>query len=37
MTALGEIIRLVETFERNKEAYHQGGLDETPLRREFLD
>jgi len=37
MAAPPEIVRLVETFERNKEAYRQGGLNETQLRREFLD
>jgi hypothetical protein len=37
MTAPAEIVRLIETFERNKETYRQGGLNETQLRREFLD
>jgi len=37
MAAPAEIVRLVETFERNKETYRQGGLNETQLRREFLD
>jgi hypothetical protein len=37
MAAPAEIVRLVETFERNNEAYRQGGLNETQLRREFLD
>jgi hypothetical protein len=37
MAAPPEIVRLVETFERNKETYRSGGLDETQLRREFLD
>ena len=37
MTAPAEIVRLVETFERNKDTYRQGGLNETQLRREFLD
>jgi len=37
MAAPAEIVRLVETFERNKEDYRQGGLNETQLRREFLD
>jgi hypothetical protein len=37
MAAPAEIVRLVETFERNKEAYRQGELNETQLRREFLD
>jgi hypothetical protein len=37
MAAPAEIARLVETFERNKESYRQGGLNETQLRREFLD
>src|SRR4030042_2049151 len=37
MAAPAEIVRLVETFERDQEAYHQGGLNETQLRREFLD
>jgi len=32
-----EIVRLIETFERNREAYRQGELNETRLRREFLD
>jgi hypothetical protein len=37
MAAPAEIVRLVETFERNKETYRQGGLNETQLRREFLE
>jgi len=37
MAVPAEIVRLVETFERNKESYRQGGLNETQLRREFLD
>jgi len=37
MTAPAEIVRLVETFERNKEAYRQGGLNEAQLRQEFLN
>jgi len=37
MAAPPEIVRLVEAFERNREAYCQGGLNETQLRREFLD
>ena len=37
MTAPAEIVRLIETFERNKEAYRQGGLNETQLRQEFLN
>jgi hypothetical protein len=36
MTAPAEIVRLVETFERNKEAYRQGGFNEAQLRQEFL-
>jgi len=37
MSAPQEIIKLVERFERNHEAYISGVYNETQLRREFLD
>ena len=32
-----EVVQLVERFERNRDAYLSGGINETQLRREFLD
>ncbi|MBW6503959.1 Eco57I restriction-modification methylase domain-containing protein [bacterium] len=37
MTAPGEIIELVERFDRNRDAYRSPSYNETQLRREFLD
>ncbi len=37
MTAPGEIIELVERFDRNREAYRSLQYNEMQLRREFLD
>ncbi|MBN2129333.1 MAG: N-6 DNA methylase [Sedimentisphaerales bacterium] len=37
MTLPAAVARLVETFDRNKEAYLQGRYNETQLRREFID
>ncbi len=37
MTLPAAVARLVETFDRNKEAYLQGPYNETQLRREFID
>jgi type I restriction-modification system DNA methylase subunit len=30
-------LQLIETFDRNRDAYHTGGCNETQLRREFID
>ena len=32
-----EVVQLVERFERNRDAYVSGGINETQLRREFID
>jgi predicted type IV restriction endonuclease len=32
-----DLLRLVEQFERNRDAYRSGAYNETQLRREFLD
>ncbi len=32
-----EVLKLVETFQRNLAAYRSGGYNETQLRREFID
>jgi len=32
-----QILQLIETFDRNSDAYHTGGYNETQLRREFID
>jgi hypothetical protein len=37
MTAPGEVLELVERFERGRDAYRSPGYNETQLRREFLD
>jgi hypothetical protein len=37
MTAPGEIIELVERFDRNRDVYRSPSYNETQLRREFLD
>ena len=37
MTAITEIARLVETFERNIESYRQAPYNEAQLRRQFID
>ncbi len=37
MTAPGEVIELIERFDRNRESYLSGQYNETQLRREFLD
>ena len=37
MTAPGEVLELIERFERNRDAYLSGRYNETQLRREFLD
>jgi type I restriction-modification system DNA methylase subunit/predicted type IV restriction endonuclease len=37
MALPAEIARLIETFERNRDAYLKGRYSETQLRREFID
>ncbi|MGA3084637.1 MAG: hypothetical protein ABSE95_07560 [Thermodesulfobacteriota bacterium] len=37
MTIPHEILRLIERFEQNREAYHSDPYNETQLRREFVD
>lgn len=37
MTAPENVIRLVENFERNREAYRSGRYNETQVRRDFID
>ena len=37
MTAPAEIIRLVEQFERNREAYLNGAYNEAQVRQEFIN
>lgn len=37
MTVPSDILRLVETFDRNIEAYKSGSYNETQVRREFID
>jgi len=37
MSVPGEIVRLVETFGRNREVYKSSAYNETQVRREFLD
>ena len=32
-----EILELIERFDRNVEAYHSAGYNETQVRREFID
>ncbi len=32
-----EILKLIERFEQNREAYHSDPYNETQLRREFVD
>ncbi len=33
----GEVVRLVERFERNREQYKSASYNETQVRREFID
>ena len=33
----GEVLRLVERFERNREQYKSASYNETQVRREFID
>ncbi len=35
--APGEVVRLVERFERNREQYKSASYNETQVRREFID
>ena len=37
MTAPGNVVELVERFDRNLDAYRSGAYKETQLRREFVD
>ena len=37
MSVPEQILQLIETFDRNRDAYHTGGYNETQLRREFID
>lgn len=37
MSCPDEVVRLVERFDRNREAYTSGSYNETQLRREFID
>lgn len=37
MSTPEEVLRLIERFDRNREAYQSGQYNETQLRREFLD
>jgi len=37
MAAPNEVARLIDTFDRNRDAYRCGEYNETQLRREFLD
>lgn len=37
MAAPGDVLQLIERFQRNREAYLTGQYNETQLRREFLD
>ncbi len=37
MALPAEVVRLIETFERNRESYLQGRYSETQLRQEYID